>query len=257
MEKNTSVISCCQPVSLTKPEIQLKSRMAFASRILSLEGHDDFNQGQVSARMPGREHFFIKRAIIGFSEATPNDMIAGAVDVLEPLNPDHPPEISLHQGIYEARPDVNAIIHSHAPYSLIFGATNLEIKPLSHDGAFFQGNIARFNETSQTILHIDIARSVAQSLGNGHALFLQNHGSLVVGKSIREATILALLLEKACKLQLLAESLKQSYSVSSNEDVESKKGYIYNDTSIKSYWDYCVRRLVQLKLNDWEITAEI
>lgn len=237
---------------LSNSELKLMNRLAYSSRILSEEGHDDFNQGQVSARMPGKNNFFIKKAIIGFSEAVPEDMIRGYVDINEPLNPHHPPEIALHQGIYEARKDVNAIIHSHSPYSLVFGATDLEIKPLSHDGAYFQGRINRFNKTSQTILNIDTGRAVAKALGNAHALFLQNHGALVVGKSIRETTVLALLLERACKLQLIAESLQRDYSVSTEEDVQGKKGFIYDDTAIKSYWDYCVRRINQLKLNNWE-----
>jgi L-fuculose-phosphate aldolase len=93
---------------------------------------------------------------------------------------------------------------------------------------------------------------VATSLGNNHALFLQNHGSLVVGKSIREATILALLLERACKLQIIAESLRMPYAVSSDEDVKGKKGFIYDDTAIKTYWDYSVRKINQLNLNNWK-----
>ncbi len=233
-------------------EIKLLERMTYSSRILSMEGHDDFNQGQVSARMPGRKSFFIKRAIIGFNEAVPEDMIPASVDCNEPLHPEHPPEIFLHQGIYEARHDVAAIIHSHAPYSLVFGATDLDIKPLSHDGAYFQGRISRFTDTSQTILNIDAGRAVAKALKNNQALFLQNHGALVVGKSIREATILALLLERACKLQLMAEALQRPYSVSSNEDVEGKKGFIYDDTAIKTYWDYSVRKINQLNLNNWK-----
>lgn len=240
----------------TIAEMKLLDRMTYASRILSLEGHDDFNQGQVSARMPGKNSFFIKRAIVGFNEAAPDDMILAKVDSNEPLSPDHPPEISLHQGIYEARPDVSAIIHSHAPYSLVFGATDLNIKPLSHDGAYFQGKINRFTESSQTILNIDMGRAVAKALRNNQALFLQNHGSLVVGKSIREATILALLLEKACKLQIIAETLGRPYSVSSDEDVKEKKGFIYNDMAIKTYWDYSVRKIIQLNLNNWKSSED-
>lgn len=252
---NTTVLSpnCneLKPI-LSVAEKKLVDRMAYSSRILSFDDHDDFNQGQVSSRMPGKPMFYIKKATIGFSEALPEDMILAHVDTDEPLHPHHPPEIALHQGIYEVRKDVNAIIHSHAPYSLVFGATDLEIKPLSHDGAYFQERISRFDKTSQTILSISTGRDVATSLGNGMALFMKNHGALVVGKSIREATVLAILLERACKLQLMAEALKIPYSVSSPEDVLGKKNFIYEDTAIKSYWDYCVRKVNLSGQKNWK-----
>jgi L-fuculose-phosphate aldolase len=84
------------------------------------------------------------------------------------------------------------------------------------------------------------------------ALFMKNHGALVVGKSIREATVLAILLERACKLQLMAEALKIPYSVSSPEDVLGKKNFIYEDTAIKSYWDYCVRKVNLSGQKNWK-----
>lgn len=245
--------SCTQENSkLSAAEESLIGRLAYASRILSLEGHDDFNQGQISARIPRHDSFFIKKAITGFNEAKPKDMVRAHVDASIPYAPTHPPELPLHQAVYEVRDDVNAIIHSHAPYSLIFGATSLDLKPISHDGAFFQNNIGRFDKTSQTILSIDVGRSVAEALKELPALFLQNHGALIVGKSLREATILAIILEKACKLQLIAESAGSPYSISNSQDVTKKKEYIYDDTAIKTYWDYSVRRIQQLKLNDWE-----
>ncbi len=249
--KTTLAPSCMQEEVISKTEADLIERLAIASRILSAEGHDDFNQGQVSARMPRQEHFFIKRAVAGFSEAVPADMVKAYYDTEKPSSLLSPPELPLHQAIYAARPDVNAIIHSHAPYSLIFGATDMPLKPISHDGAFFKDRIGRFDDTSQTILSIDIGNKVAAALGEQPGLFLQNHGVLVVGKSLREATILALILERACKLQIIAESTGHSYSVSNDTDVKGKQDYIYGDTSIKTYWDYCVRRLEQTGSINW------
>lgn len=251
--KTTLIPSCTREDVLSKTEEDLIERLAFASRILSIEGHDDFNQGQVSARIPKKDYFFIKKAIVGFSEAKPSDMVKAYPDVEKHSSPLSPPELPLHQAIYAVRPDVNAIIHSHAPYSLIFGATNMPLKPISHDGAFFKDRIGRFDKTSQTILTIDIGNKVAEALGQLPALFLQNHGVLVVGKSLREATILALILERACKLQIIAESTGHEYSISSDTDVKGKQDYIYGDTSIKTYWDYSVRRIEQLGLVDWEV----
>ena len=229
----------------SKAESRLAVNLALASRMLSNGGHDDLNQGQVSARLPGIERFLIKSATRGFNEAKPEDMILAFVDPAKTVAPIAPPELPLHQAIYEARPDVNGIVHSHAPYTLIFGATDWELRPISHDGACFQGRAPRFTATSNTVLEISTGRGIARALGNAAAIFLRNHGSVVVGKSIREAAVLAQVLERACRIQIIAESTGAPYQTSSGEDVRAKQGYIYSDMSIRSYWDYCVRLVKQ------------
>jgi L-fuculose-phosphate aldolase len=228
---------------LSKAEEKLAINLALASRILSDGGHDDLNQGQVSARQPGSQRFLIKGALTGFNEATPADMILADIDGAVTADALAPPELPLHQAVYEARPDVNAIVHSHAPYSLIFGATAWEIRPISHDGAYFVGRLPRFSATSNTVLDLETGRAIAAVLGDAPAALLQNHGGLLVGKSIREAAILALLLERAARLQILAEGSGAVYASASEIDVERKRGFVYSSTAIKAYWDYCVRRI--------------
>src|SRR5207253_240791 len=106
-----------------------------------------------------------------------------------PVHPMAPPEIPLHQAIYQARPDVNSIVHSHAPYTLVFGATGLTPRAVSHEGACFVGRVRRFDLTSNTVLDITTGRAVAAALGVAPAVLLQNHGGVVVGKSLREAVV--------------------------------------------------------------------
>lgn len=221
-------------------EAKLAVNLALASRMLSKDGHDDLNQGQVSARLPRANRFLIKQALRGFNEARPEDMIFESVDPSVPASRDAPPELPLHQAIYAARPDVNAIIHSHAPHTLVFGATELELQPLSHDGAYFAG-VPRFTQTSHTVLHLETGQAIAASLGEGAAVFLRNHGGVVVGRSIREAAVAAQILERACRLQLMAAQAGVKYHVSGAEDVTKKRSFIYSETSVKTYWDYLVR----------------
>jgi L-fuculose-phosphate aldolase len=232
--------------SLTKAESRLAVNLAFASSMLSNDGPDDLNQGQVSARLPGSCEFLIKGALVGFNEARPDDMILASVAAHAAVPALAPPELPLHQAIYESRPDVSAIVHSHAPYTLIFGATDWEIKPISHDGACFEGGIPRFTGTSNTVLEIETGRAIARVLGHAPAVLLRNHGSVVVGKSIREAAVLAQVLERACRLQVIAEGTGAKYHTSTPEDVTKKHNYIYSDTSVKAYWEYCVRRVKQV-----------
>lgn len=222
-------------------EAKLAVNLALASRMLSRDGHDDLNQGQVSGRLPGQDKFLVKEALRGFNEADPGHMLSARVDPAEKPNALAPPELPLHQAIYAARPDVNAIVHSHAPYTLVFGATDLDLQPVSHDGAYFRGRLTRFTLTSHTVLDIETARAIAATLAAGAAVLLRNHGGVIVGKSIRQAAVLAQVLERACRIQLLAESVGVRYHTASLEDVRRKQDYIYSDSSLKAYWDYCVR----------------
>ena len=219
---------------------RLRIQVAIAARSLSIGGHDDFNQGQVSARVPGSDHMLIKGALKGFDECTPEDVIVAPLDPDAPAPAMAPPELPLHQAVYEARPDTHAIVHSHAPYTLVFGATDLALRPVSHDGAYFEDRIDRFAMTSNTILDMETARGVAKALGANPAALLRNHGGVVVGKSIRHATVHAHTLERACRLQLIAEQVPGGYHTSTPDDVQAKREFIYGDLAVRSYWDYAV-----------------
>jgi L-fuculose-phosphate aldolase len=237
------------------PLRRLAAQLAVGARMLSLDGHDDFNQGQISARMPGSATFSIKNALCGFDEATPDRVVAASIDPADPVDPLAPPELPLHQAIYRARPDVNGIVHSHAPHTLVFGATDLALHPVSHEGAYFQDRLGLFTATSNTVLDQSTGEAIADSLADGNGVLLRNHGGVVVGRSVRHAAVFAQVLERACRLQLLAEQSGQPYTWSSDKDVQLKRDYIYADLSVRSYWDYAVRRVARHspEVRDWPV----
>ncbi|HEX8095631.1 class II aldolase/adducin family protein [Jatrophihabitans sp.] len=232
-----------QSPTLSPAEHRLVTQCAIGSRSLSLGGHDDFNQGQISARMPGSQDFFIKAAVTGFDECSPGDVLRACVDPDAERHPLLPPEVVLHQAIYAARPDVNSIVHSHAPNTLVLGATDLEIRAISHDGAMFQDRTPRFTLTSNTIIELEVARAVAGALGASPAALLRNHGGLTVGRSVRHAVVFAHLLERAAMLQLLAERVPGGYHSSDDADIAAKREFNFSDLSLRSYWDHCVSQV--------------
>jgi L-fuculose-phosphate aldolase len=223
----------------------LTIQAALGARMLSAGGHDDFNQGQVSCRRPGSADFVIKGALTGFDEATPQDFVSGAVDPLAPPHRLAPPEIPLHQAVYETRPDVNCVVHSHSPAALVFGALREDLVPLSHEGALLQDEVRRFTLTSNTVLDIEVGRAIATTLGAGIGVFLVNHGSVVVGKSVRHAVIFALMLERACRLQLDALATGRDLATSTALDVTAKRDFIFADLSIRAYWEHARRRVLR------------
>jgi L-fuculose-phosphate aldolase len=168
-----------------------------------------------------------------------------AVDADVAAPPTAPPELPLHQAVYQARPDVNAVVHSHAPHTLVFGATDLPLRPISHDGAYFVDRVGLFTETSNTVLDLATGQRIALALAAHPGVLLRNHGGVVVGKSVRHAAVFAQVLEHACRLQLIAVGTGVPYTWSNDRDVALKRDFVYADLSVRSYWDYAVRRVVR------------
>jgi len=230
--------------SLSAFESELAAQLATGGRVLSAEGHDDMNQGQISARAPGNpDSFLIKQVLAGFDEVTPDEFVRCSLDEHAPSHKLAPPEIPLHQAIYQTRPDVAAIVHTHARATLAFGALKVPLEPISHEGACFQGRYAVFTGTSHTVLDITVGRDVAAALGDKLCVFLRNHGVVVTGRTVREAVVLATVLERACDLQLRVLATAQPYAVSPAADIEPKQKFIFGSMSIRAFWDYYVRRL--------------
>lgn len=235
------VLPGAEPAALASGPTLMRRQLAVACRVLSLNGHDDFNQGQVSARAKGAAEFHIKNAVRGFDDAGPEDMVLCPVRADMRVPRDAPPETPLHQAIYAVRPDVGAVIHSHAEHATVFGATDLELEPISHEGSYFKDRIARFDETSHTILEHEVAGAVARALGKHCALLLCNHGLVVVGPTLRQAVVMACMLERACRLQLLAQSIRRDYRVTRDDEVQKKREYIYSDVAFRNYWNHAAQ----------------
>ena len=78
---------------------------------------------------------------------------------------------------------------------------------------------------------------------NLHGSFLL--GLVVFGTYVAWDAVLAQVLERACRIQILAESTGTPYHVSNSTDVKAKQDYVYSTLSLKSYWEYCVRLVKQ------------
>ena len=115
-------------------------------------------------------------------------------------------EVFIHSEIFKVRPDVNSVIHAHPTYAVALSATGRPLLPVSQPGAAFADGVPYFTETIDLIRNQDMGAGVARALGQSKATLMRNHGVAVVGKTLEEATILTLMLDNACQIQLLAEA---------------------------------------------------
>lgn len=221
----------------------LREGLINAGRILVEEDQGDFIFGHVSARLPHDPGLFLMKAhTIGLEEITPDNLITLNLEADKVAG--HMPrhlEAFIHSEVLRARPDVQAVVHTHAPYAVAFSALGKPLQPIGHDGAMFSGGLPVFSETSDLIVDQQRGKSVARALGDGNAMLLRNHGIVTVGRNIEEATVLALWLEAACKSQLLVEAAGGPVHVSTPEDAKAKIGRLMPQCC--SVFNYLVRRL--------------
>jgi L-ribulose-5-phosphate 4-epimerase len=225
------------------PEYSLPEKLSFACRILAVEGHWDLDLGHMSARMPGKDQVLMKSMGLGLEEVTPENLVtidlsgrklstSGSVHV----------EYPIHTEIYKAREDVGAVIHTHPPYATALASTGKPIVPMSHDALIFTKSLSVFTLTPELLTREDQGRELARSLSDGACLLIKNHGVVVVGKSVEEACIRAVLLEKAAHIQWIASQFKDSSPISPQMAEEMYKDK-WSGFHVGHIWDYLVRKV--------------
>lgn len=185
----------------------LRQKLALTCRILYEGGHDSGLAGQITARGAEPGTYYTQQLGLGFDEITASNLLLvnGDLDVLQGRGMPNPAN-RFHSWVYKARPDVNCIIHTHPTHVVALSMlevplhiSHMDMCPLFNDCAFLQQwpGVPVGNEEGELI---------AQALGNKRALLLAHHGQLVAGESVEQACVLAELIERAARLQLLASA---------------------------------------------------
>jgi L-fuculose-phosphate aldolase len=223
----------------------LRREVALGCRVLAAEDQGDLVWGHVSARDPGDRGAWMKAATLGFEEVGAEEVILVGRDgeVLEGQGRRHA-EYPLHTETMAARPDVGSVVHTHSPAAVALGATGHPLRPISHEANLFvPPKMARFTQTGDLILTPELGRDVATALGPRNAVLLVNHGILAVGPDVPTAVVTAVLLDRACRIQLTAMSAGGWATWSDDAEALSKRGHCYPPQLLRQAWDYLVRRL--------------
>lgn len=182
-----------------------RQKLALTCRILFEGGHDSGLAGQITARAEAPETFYTQPFGQGFDEITQENLLVVNQDLKTLDGKGMPnPANRFHTWIYRARPDVNCIIHTHPRYASSLSmleiplvVSHMDLCPLYEDCAFLEKwpGVPVGNEEGEII---------SGALGDKRAILLAHHGMLVTGKTVEEACVLALLLERAAHMQLTA-----------------------------------------------------
>jgi len=225
--------------------IDSRTQVSLSSRILHAAGHDDLVWGHASVRDPEGRGIWIKSAGWALGEVTPErvHLVDADGELVEGEGTPHS-ECAIHSEIMAARDDVGAVVHTHPPHAVALAASGQELRPVSHAANMFvPPAVPRFTRTADLILTRELGAAVAATLGDARALFLVNHGIVTVGRDIREATVAAVILENACRQQILTHTAGGWPTWSVEQESLAKRGHIYHDAAIESVWNHLVRDL--------------
>lgn len=182
-----------------------RQQVALTCRVLFDAGHDSGLAGQITARAEQPGTYYTQRLGLGFDEITAGNLLLVDEDlnVVQGEGMANPAN-RFHSWIYRARPDVQCIVHTHpfhvAALSMLevpLIVSHMDTTPLYDDCAFLANwpGVPVGNEEGEII---------TAALGDKKAALLAHHGQLVAGASVAEACSLAVLIERAAKLQLAA-----------------------------------------------------
>jgi HCOMODA/2-hydroxy-3-carboxy-muconic semialdehyde decarboxylase len=182
-----------------------------ANRILAREGVVD-SFGHVSVRHPDNpQRYMLSRArapdcieagdIMEFSlDGTPVDA-RGRRPYLERF---------IHGAIYEARPEIQSVVHNHSPSVIPFSITNQKLKPVMHICANIGHDIPvwdsqdKFGDTDLLVIDMELGRDLAKSLGDRRTALMRGHGCVVATHDLRLAVYSCVYLELNARLQMQA-----------------------------------------------------
>jgi ribulose-5-phosphate 4-epimerase/fuculose-1-phosphate aldolase len=205
------------PTSGGPVEPLLLEDLALSYRILTDRGVMD-GLGHISIRHPNNPQRYLISQNRATGVVTPADIMEMDLDS-RPVNPNLRSynEVAIHAEIYKIRPDVNAVVHHHAPGTVSWGMGKIPMQPMNQSSRWMLDGVPFLDyrdfsripgdrgwEDTNLVHTPERGQVVARTLGISGALLLVNHGAVVVGASIYEAVGRSIYMEINTEVQTAA-----------------------------------------------------
>jgi ribulose-5-phosphate 4-epimerase/fuculose-1-phosphate aldolase len=161
-----------------------------------------------------------------------------------------PSEVYMHARAYKARDDVRSVAHLHNHMAAVLSMVDKPFFPASSNPGAFFGSGAMPVYMDPALIHtIEQGDAVARTLGQGDAVLLRGHGSLVVGQSIQWVFAACVDLEEAAARFYKASLLGPVRVYSEDETQRVMKGR-RKDSVVQKIWDHNVAKTKLMGLMD-------
>lgn len=188
---------------------QLRKEVWHYARKMAESGMVIGTSGNVSVRGPGDNCFIITPTSVPYPELNLENIVVCDHEGDQIVEVENAPsfELPLHVAVYKARPDVNAIFHTHAVYCTILAVNRIPLPPIIEEMLPYLGGEVQVSEYAQSGT-TELAANAVAALGPRAAALIANHGNLAVGKNLAKAWAALELLERTAKIYV--EALKLS-----------------------------------------------
>lgn len=192
-----------------RTERDVRVDLAAAFRLAALNGWDDTVYTHLSASVPGEPGAYLINPFgLMFDEITASSLVK--VDARGRVidgsgRPVNPTGFTIHGAVHAARPEIECVVHLHTPWGVALSMLPEGLQPTSQYAMRLYRRLGRHRYEGLALGAEEQARLVA-NLGSLDGLILENHGTLVVGRTVAEAYMLMHLLERAAQAQLRAQA---------------------------------------------------
>ena len=190
-------------------EWQMRVDLAAAYRLVALYGWDDLIFTHISARVPDTDHHFLINPYgMMFEEITASSLVKvnlNAEKVMPSEYDVNPAGFTIHSAIHEAREDANCVLHLHTDAGVAVSAQRHGLLALSQNSLFPLASLS-YHDYEGIALNPDEKQRLVGDLGSTNSMILRNHGTLTLGSSVANAFLSMFVLERACRIQIMAQS---------------------------------------------------
>ena len=194
--------------------VLLREQIVAACKQLDSSGLNRGTSGNVSCREG--EHVLITPSGVPVDEITPSRIVMLAFDgkVIGIGKPSS--EWQFHADILRARPEINAVVHTHAPHATALACLREDLPPFHYMIAIAGGDSVRC--APYALFGTDtLSQYAVEALHERKACLLANHGMITLGRDLDEAMTIAIELESLCQQYLIARQVGQPAILSEEE----------------------------------------
>jgi ribulose-5-phosphate 4-epimerase/fuculose-1-phosphate aldolase len=227
----------------------IRHELARANRILAREDVLDAF-GHVSVRHPGDPGRYLLSRSRGPELVQAEDILEFTLDS-EPVVPPTRrlySERVIHGCIYQARPDVHAVVHHHAPSIMPFVIAGVDLVPVFHLGATmgakapFWDSRDEFGDTSLLVIKPEEGRSLARALGSHAMVLMRRHGATVAGANLHEVVFRSIYSARNAEHQWRAHALGAVGALTTGEAALAARHNL-QPGPVERAWEYWSGRL--------------
>jgi HCOMODA/2-hydroxy-3-carboxy-muconic semialdehyde decarboxylase len=223
--------------------------LVIGNRILAHEGVVDA-YGHISMRHPEKPDRFLLSRSRSPELVEPEDIMEFTLDGAPVGGDKRPPYLErfIHGGVYEARPDVMAVVHSHAESVLPFSVSDTPLVPVIHSGSEIGAQVPvwdiadQFGETSLLVTSTEQGRDLAGRLGPWRVALMRGHGFVATGRALLNVVRTSVAMPKNATVYMEALRLGRVKTLSKDEiDIRTRLMDEESPATLRA-WEYWAHR---------------